>query len=70
MKPVTAPAATWRDPRTYPPPLAKKILLLTYTGTACIGCWGEGFIAWAPLPKIPPLLKTRIGISHENPVQN
>ncbi len=65
ISPQTAQQAEWQDPAHNPPPTAKKILLLTYTGSACIGCWDVGFIAWAPLPKIPNTIKNKI--SHQTP---
>lgn len=62
IEPKTAPTAEWRDPLVEPAPPARKVLLLGYGGTAVIGTWAnEGFIAWAPLPKIPPHIKQRIG---------
>ena len=34
-----------------PPPTRAKLLILTQGGVCVIGSWGEGDVAWAPLPK-------------------
>jgi hypothetical protein len=43
----------WRDVLQYPPPVGKKLLLLTVGGVAVIGLYTKsgGFVAWSPLPK-------------------
>ena len=43
----------WRDPQTDPPPLGRKLLVLTDGGVAVIGDWkhDSNFAAWSPLPK-------------------
>lgn len=63
MRVRTARVSNWRDPlrKGNKPPLGTKLLLLGYTGVGTIGTWGEGCIAWAPMPKIPPHIKRRIG---------
>lgn len=56
---VNMPAATgdayWRDPAIEPPPLGRKLLLLTSGGVAALGDWmtDSNFVAWSPLPKRP-----------------
>ena len=46
-------AVYWRDSTQYPPPVGRKLLLLTDGGVAVIGLWNKdgGFQAWSPLPK-------------------
>jgi hypothetical protein len=41
------------------PPLGKKILILSWAGSAHIGMWNmaEPDLAWAPLPRIPMHIK-------------
>ena len=56
----------WRDPEEDPPPLGSKMLLLNPAGVACIGTWSRVFIAWAPLPKIPPNVKQKLDEAYEN----
>jgi hypothetical protein len=56
----------WRDPEEDPPPLGSKMLLLNPAGVACIGTWSRVFIAWAPLPKIPPNVKQKLDKAYEN----
>ncbi len=66
LEPITAPITEWRDPDTDPPPINKKILLLTLHGTACIGHWyAPGFLAWAPLPKVPEKIKKKSEIVYD-----
>jgi hypothetical protein len=51
----------WRDPSRQDPPLGRKLILLTETGCAVIGCWERvGYLAWAPLPSKPEWLKNRL----------
>lgn len=54
---------TWLHPLKHPPPLGKKLQLLTYTGIATYGTWrwDGGCIAWAPCLKIPNEFKRMIG---------
>lgn len=48
------------DPAEHPPPTGVKMILLTSTGTAVIGQWGDkGYRGWYPLPKIPAHLKPK-----------
>jgi len=62
IEPKTAPVVWWVDPLEESAPKGKKSLLLGYTGVAVIGTWdNEGYVAWAPLPKIPAHIKRRIG---------
>jgi hypothetical protein len=60
---VTALELTgWLCPIEHPPPLGKKIQLLTYTGIATYGCWNwYGFIAWAPCLKVEGKIRERVG---------
>lgn len=53
--------ATFLDPKDHAPPLGAKVLLLTTTGTCVIGTWSSdgGFLAWHPLPKVPPHIKEK-----------
>ena len=57
---VTAPVSFWLDADVAPPPSGSKLLLLTNGGIAVIGNWGPGFVAWAPLPKVPPSIKEKL----------
>jgi hypothetical protein len=43
----------WRDPQKEPPPMGRKLLVLTSGGIAVIGDWmiDSNFVAWSPLPK-------------------
>lgn len=63
VDPPTAQAAEWLDPAEHPPPRGCKLQLLNFTGTAVHGDWRDnaGFIAWAPLLKIPPSIKAKLG---------
>jgi hypothetical protein len=61
IEPATASVVGWIDPLREPAPQGKKVLLLSYTGVAVIGTWAnEGYVAWAPLPKIPDHVRRRI----------
>ena len=53
VMPAEAGEAYWRDPDWDPPPLGRKLLLLTSGGVAVIGDWmrDSNLIAWSPLPK-------------------
>jgi hypothetical protein len=55
-----APVVYWLDPDEEPPPVARKLLLLTEGGVACIGHWGDDCVAWAPLPKVPASIKEKM----------
>lgn len=57
---VTAPVSRWLAPEEFPPPAAKKVLLLTHGGVAILGNWDSDCVAWAPLPQIPPHIKERL----------
>lgn len=54
--------ATFLDPQESPPPLGAKVLLLTADGTCVIGAYAHngGFLAWHPLPKVPPHIKEKL----------
>ena len=56
MRHHTAPAAEWQP---LPCPRGTTVLLLTRWGVLVKGQWYEQgeFIAWAPLPVIPPNIK-------------
>jgi len=54
------PVAYWLDPDEEPPPVARKLLLLTEGGVPCIGHWGDDCVAWAPLPQVPPAIKEKL----------
>jgi hypothetical protein len=58
---MTPPCCHWHDPAADPPPRHKTLLLLTATGSVCLGHWAdEGFIAWSPLPAITPATAAKI----------
>lgn len=59
-----AGVATLRLPEEAPPPAKTKILLLSPYGILSIGPWDSWFLAWAPLPKIPPHIKNRMRLKH------
>jgi hypothetical protein len=60
-----AGVATLRLPEEEPPPAKTKILLLSPYGILSIGPWDSWFLAWAPLPKIPPHIKDRMRLKHD-----
>lgn len=51
--PYVAGDAYYRYPAAgdEPAPPGAKLLILTQGGVCVIGSWGEGDVAWAPLPK-------------------
>lgn len=51
--PATSGEVYWRDPADEPPPLGRKLLILTSGGVAVIGDWmnDSNFVAWSPLPR-------------------
>ena len=55
-----AGTATLRTPEEERPPVKTKILLLSRYGILSIGPWDNWYIAWAPLPKIPPHIKEQM----------
>lgn len=58
---AVAPVSSWQDPRIYSPPHGSKMLMLTEYGVAVLGSrWDDTFVAWAPLPSIPPEIKERL----------
>lgn len=61
-RPPTSWAPEWRCPDEYPPPRGKKVQLLNCTGTAVYGDWKDdaGFVAWAPLLKVPANIKAKL----------
>lgn len=52
----------YKTPEEAPPPVGRKINLLTEYGVAVLGTWGDGrgLVAWAPLLKIPQHIKERL----------
>lgn len=62
LDPETAPFAEWQDPAVNSPPSDSKLLILTEWGVAILGPWRSngGFVAWAPLPRIPKHIKERL----------
>lgn len=65
--PVTSAEPEYLDPEDHPPPRGRKIQLLTIGGIAVEGDWTEhgGFVAWAPLLKIPPKIKAKLARINE-----
>jgi hypothetical protein len=59
----TAWYVNWLCPIDDPPPLGVTLILLTHLGRRIIGRWDweGGYIAWAPSPKVPAKIKSRIG---------
>lgn len=55
-----AGVATLRTPDEEAPPTKTKILLLSRYGILSIGPWDSWYVAWAPLPKIPPHIKEQM----------
>ena len=55
-----AGTASLRTPAEERPPNKTKILLLSRYGILSIGPWDDWFVAWAPLPKIPPHIKEQM----------
>ena len=56
-----AGVATLRLPEEDAPPNKTKILVLSKYGILSIGHWEPDFyVAWCPLPKIPPHIKDRM----------
>ena len=53
----------WLWPLDHPPPLGQKLFLLTTDGVAVVGTWSwaGGFLAWAPMMKVPQGIKRHIG---------
>ncbi len=61
-----SPRSEFLDPKTNPPPLGEKVLLLTEAGVVIVGNWQEGCIGWSPRPNVPEFMKQRItGNEHE-----
>ena len=60
MADYLAGVAEWRDADTDPPPRGRKILVLSRMGVALLSEWYAGAVAWAPLPKVPADLKTKL----------
>jgi hypothetical protein len=60
MKDYLAGQASWRDPDQDIPPLGVKLLLLNPGGVCIVGTWANWALAWAPLPKIPEAIKTKL----------
>ena len=60
MKSYIAGEATWRSPKEHPPPMGVRMLLLNPSGVCVIGTWADWALAWAPLPKITPEMKSII----------
>ncbi len=52
--------AFWRTPEEDPPPIGVKMLLLNPGGVCIVGTWADWAVAWAPLPKIPEAIKTKL----------
>lgn len=54
MKDYIAGESTWRLPAQGAdlPPTGAKCLILTQGGVCVVGAWGQGCVAWAPLPKM------------------
>jgi hypothetical protein len=66
--PVTSVEPEYLDPADHPPPRGRKIQLLTIGGIAVQGDWDDegGFVAWAPLLKIPPNIKAKLAKLNEH----
>lgn len=60
--PYVAGDAYYRYPAAgdEPAPPDTKLLILTQGGVCVIGSWGEGDVAWAPLPKSNPTKEEQI----------
>ena len=54
MKDYIAGESTWRLPAQGAdlPPTGAKCLILTQGGVCVVGAWGQGCVAWAPLPRM------------------
>lgn len=60
-RPIVDPEYFWRAMDTYPG--GSKALLLNRAGMALVGKTtgkDDWFVAWCPLPKIPPELKDKL----------
>lgn len=57
---VAAPGGVFLDPKKHPPPRGAKILMLNPSGVCVMGHWDPWFVAWCPLPIVPPELKERV----------
>lgn len=65
MSPVlTAVDPEWIDPDITPAPRGKTLQILTIEGVTIRGEWAEdmGYVGYAPLLKIPPAIKSKMGI--------
>ena len=58
---VTSHDVYYRDPEKEPPPRGVMLLLYTIGGIVVRGQWldNAGFLAWAPLPKVPDWLREK-----------
>lgn len=50
----------WKLPSDEAPPRNRKLLILTPGGVVVLGHWSNWAVAWAPLPKIPSNIKTKL----------
>lgn len=56
----------YRDPRVDPPPLGVMLNIYTTGGIQIKGLWRDdlGYLAWAPLLKVPDWLRERAHIAY------
>lgn len=54
---IETSAVYWLNPAKNPPPIGKKIFLLTGGKIAVVGQWSDDCLGWHPLFKIPEDLK-------------
>jgi hypothetical protein len=66
----SAGVSYWRDPAAEPAPRATKLLLLSPGGVAVIGHWAHWYLAWSPLPRVPPGIKGRIAAAGQSAAAN
>lgn len=60
MKEYLAGEAHWQLPEDREPPLGVKVLLLNPGGVCVVGTWAPWAVAWAPLPKLPDSIKSKL----------
>lgn len=57
---LTTPDWVLLDPNDVIPPPGVKLLVLNPGGVLHVGMWYDGALAWAPMPKIPGSVKSRM----------
>jgi hypothetical protein len=62
MKVATSTECEFRDPTKDKPPEGTKLSILTVGGVLVHGVWRDnaGYVAWAPVPKMPVWLKEKL----------